>query len=529
MSFVSLVFLVFVCVTFVIYFAIPKKYQWICLLVASYIFYLSYSIGMGIFIVITTITTFFAAKFMQDFQQKGEKFIAENKENITVEQKKSIKSKVQKRRRLIMWSTVILNFGILGYFKYLGVFMQNILNLLGYADMAEFGWAFSIILPIGISFYTFQSISYVLDVYRKKYSPAQNIAKYALFVSFFPQILQGPISRYNELSTELYKEHKLNYSNCKNGVLLILWGLFKVLIIASRAGVLVETVLANYAGYSGSIIFIGMIMYVIQLYCSFSGGIDIARGVAQIFGITMTQNFQRPFCAKSASEFWRRWHISLGTWMKDYVFFPLSISKTFASIGRKSKKLFGKYVGKVLPTCIASIIVFLLVGVWHGASLNYVAFGLYYGVIIAISTLLEPTFHKITSKLKIKTNHFGYVLFQRTRTAIIFLISAYFAVAAGLKASLIMLKTTVANFDVASLLNGSLLNLGITKFDYFIIAIGVVILWVVGSLQEKNIAIRESLSKKNICIRYCVYLLLVFSILMLSLTTSHGGFMYEKF
>lgn len=250
-------------------------------------------------------------------------------------------------------------------------------------------------------------MGYIVDVYREKTEAQHNPFKLLLFVSFFPQIVQGPISIYDQLANQLFEPHEFNFTRMKYGMELILWGFFKKLIIADRAVIAISTVTADYGKYGGTTLTFTILLYALQLYADFSGGIDISRGVAQIFGIDMIDNFKRPYFSKSINEYWRRWHISLGGWLKNYLFYPIAMSNVFLNAGKKIKGTrFGKtaagtHVSKVLPTSVASLIVFLVVGVWHGASWKYVAFGLWNGLIIMLSILLQPVFDGITDKLHI--------------------------------------------------------------------------------------------------------------------------------
>ena len=243
---------------------------------------------------------------------------------------------------------------------------------------------FKLVLPLGISFYTFQTMGYVIDVYRGKFRAAKNPAKFALFASFFPQIVQGPIAFYSDLAYQLYAPHDFNYNRFKSGGILALWGLFKKLVIADRAVAMVKLVAGNYSDFKGTYILMAVCMYAIQLYADFSGGIDICRGFAEMLGITMAQNFRQPYFSRSLTEYWHRWHITLGEWLRTYLFYPISISKPFLKMGKQLKKHGLKHLGKVLPTSIASLITFIVIGVWHGAAWKYVAFGLFNGMAILI-------------------------------------------------------------------------------------------------------------------------------------------------
>lgn len=231
---------------------------------------------------------------------------------------------------------LILNFGMLGVIKYTNFMIEN-LNALFHMNLR----GMEILLPLGISFYTFQSSGYLLDVYWKRCDAERNPVKYALFVSFFPQILQGPIGRYSRLAHQLYEPHKFEGKNITRGFERILWGFFKKMILADWAAVFVDAIFDNPDQYSGLAIF-GVLFYTVQLYADFSGGMDVVIGIASMFGIELDENFKRPFFSISITDFWHRWHITLGTWMKDYVFYPVTLSKWMGKFGKWGKKVFGK-------------------------------------------------------------------------------------------------------------------------------------------------------------------------------------------
>ncbi len=364
-----------------------------------------------------------------------------------------------------------------------------------------------LILPLGISFYTFQTMGYIVDVYREKTAPEKNPLKLLLFVSFFPQIIQGPISIYDQLAKQLYEGHDFDFTRFKHGCELILWGFFKKLVIADRAVIAITAVTDNYNAQGGTTLTFTVLLYALQLYADFSGGIDISRGVAQIFGIDMIDNFKRPYFSKSINEYWRRWHISLGAWLKNYLFYPVAMSNLFITASKKMKgtkfgsTAAGAHIAKVLPTSVASLIVFLVVGVWHGADWKYVAFGLWNGLIIMISILLEPIFKSVNEKLHIKPTNVPFMLFQMLRTFIIVLVGYVFDVA--------------PSFPQAMR--------------------GAVIILIASLIQENakdGLNIREKLDKKPFILRYALLFVGVLSIVIFGIYGSGynaADFVYMQF
>lgn len=508
MSLISMEFLLFVAAAVAGYYLIPRKFQWIWLLLFSYVYYISSGLRILGFLMLTTLSTYLAGRWIEWIEQKTDS------------------KKIAKRyKRRILVGCLLLNFGILAALKYTNFVIENV-NALFHTGLSFQ----NLILPLGISFYTFQSMGYIIDVYWGKCKAEKNLLRFALFVSFFPQLLQGPIGRYSRLAEQLYAEHTFELQRIQNGLQLILWGFFKKLVLADRAAVVVNQVFQNYTQYSGVTNIVAVLMYSIQLYMDFSGGMDVVSGVASLFGVELDQNFKRPYFAVSITDFWHRWHITLGTWMKDYIFYPVSLSKWMGKFGKWSKKVFGKKTGRLLPICLANIIVFLVVGIWHGAAWKYIAYGLYNGLIIAGSSLLAPVYQKGFEVFHINGKSKGWHLFRILRTFFLVNVSWYFDMAVSLSAAWAMMKSTVTGFSLAVLTDGSLLNLGLDKLDYGILALGCAVVFLISVLQENGIPIRATLEKKPLIIRWAVYGMLVFGIPMFGyVMTTTGGFIYAQF
>lgn len=508
MSLISMEFMLFVLAAAVGYYLIPKKYQWLWLLVFSYIYYASSGVRLLVFLVYTTGTTYVAGRFLEK-----------------AEQKELPKKEAKAAKRRILTIGLLLNFGMLAVLKYTNFAVANV-NAIFHTSFSFQKW----MLPLGISFYTFQSMGYLLDVYWGKCKAEKNPLRFALFVSFFPQILQGPIGRFDRLAVQLYQEHRFDLQRIQYALQLILWGFFKKLVLADRAAVVVNQVFLNDTQYSGVLNLVAVLMYSVQLYMDFSGGMDVVMGVASLFGIELDPNFKRPYFAVSITDFWHRWHITLGTWMKDYVFYPVSLSKWMGRIGKWSKKVFGKKTGRVIPICIANLIVFLLVGVWHGAAWKFIAYGLYHGLIISVSSLLAPLYRKGLEVFSINQKSGGWKVVQILRTFFLINISWYFDMAVSLSAAFAMMKTTVTEFSLSAFKDGSLLTLGLDQLDYLILLVGCLVVFFISFLQERGVKIRESLAAKPLLLRWAVYGMLLFGIPMFGyVMTTTGGFIYAQF
>ena len=541
MSYTSINFIFFVLATVLVYFLLPfKKYRWVVLLVASVTFYLLAGYQFAGFILFTTASAYLIARWLDKISVRSKAELKAHKADWSRDDKKNYKNKIKVRKRLVMALCLVLNFGILAFLKYYNFFSGSLNDLLG-----GFGVAFSmptlkLILPLGISFYTFQTMGYIVDVYREKTAPEKNPLKLLLFVSFFPQIIQGPISIYDQLAKQLYEGHDFDFTRFKHGCELILWGFFKKLVIADRAVIAITAVTDNYNAQGGTTLTFTVLLYALQLYADFSGGIDISRGVAQIFGIDMIDNFKRPYFSKSINEYWRRWHISLGAWLKNYLFYPVAMSNLFITASKKMKgtkfgsTAAGAHIAKVLPTSVASLIVFLVVGVWHGADWKYVAFGLWNGLIIMISILLEPIFKSVNEKLHIKPTNVPFMLFQMLRTFVIVLVGYVFDVAPSFPQAM---RTFELFFTNQSLSTGwsQISALGLGKKDYVVILVGAVIILIASLIQENakdGLNIREKLDKKPFILRYALLFVGVLSIVIFGIYGSGynaADFVYMQF
>lgn len=504
MSFVSIPFILFILLLFSVYFVTPQKWQWIVLLVFSYWFYALSGVWMIGYILFTTATTFFCARIIE---KRGMRTKEEIQQGMS---KKEAKKRGKRYQRWFLLAALLLNFGILLYFKY----WNSLLEAANSIFATDFP-LLKMIMPLGISFYIFQSTGYVIDVYREKTKADTNFAKFALFVSFFPQIFQGPISRHGQLAHQLYEGHAFDYTQFKYGAIRIMWGYFKKLVIADRALIIVNEVVGNYENYSGFGLIFGIVLFMLQIYADFSGGIDITIGIAQCLGITMSENFRRPHFAASVEEYWRRWHITLGAWMKEYIFYPLALSKLFIQMGRKTRKFLGNYLGKLLPTCLAMLITFLMVGIWHGSNMKYVVFGLYNGFWIILGILLTPLLQKLNnSKLHIDTKTKSWHFLKVFLTMFLVMISKVFGVAPDMQSSLEIIRSMFSTFNPWVLVDGTLLRMDLDGANLLVLALSTTVLVFVSLQQERGIHLRDELAKQNMVFRWIFYLGAVFCILI---------------
>lgn len=513
MAYTSLKFFLFIAVVMLLYFGFPRKqYRWTVLLAASCFFYLLASYRFVAYLLFTTASTYFAAISMEKIAARTKKTVAEHKADWTRDQKKAFKAQANQKKRGLLTLVLVANFGILVFLKYYNLFAGSLNDVLGVWGIPFSAPILNLMLPVGISFYTFQSMGYLIDVYWEKVPAQHNYAKLALFASFFPQIIQGPISMYDQLANQLYEPHDFDFTRFKHAAELMLWGTFKKLVVADRAVIALNLATEDYGAWNGTTLMFVILLYAVQIYADFSGGIDISRGVAQIFGIDMVDNFRQPYFALSVSEFWQRWHITLGAWFRKYLFYPLAVSKSFLGIGKGirntgfGKTKAGQHIAKVLPTSLASFAVFLLVGAWHGANWKYLGFGLWYGGIMMVSSLLDPVFVALAQKLRVNVKSFGFRLFQMLRTFVIVLLGYIFDVAPNLTESF----RTFGRFTDQSVSTAwqQIKTLQLEVRHYEMILFGTLLMLLVDIYHERhdNASIRGMLDTKPFYVRYLLIL-----------------------
>ena len=530
MSITSFAFIIFCFITLIVYYLISKKYQWVVLLISSIGFYLIVSINGFVFIIITASTIYLATYLMQRISEKKAAFLKENKATLSNEQRTSYKNKTKKKKKAIMLSVLILNIGILCFFKYFHFAIDttnSILSLLGLRQLKD---TLEFIIPLGISFYTFQAVGYLLDVYWEYYCAEKNYFKTLLFVTFFPQITQGPISNFEQLSKELFAEHDFSYDNYSRGFQRMLWGFMKKMVIANSIAPWVKDVFANYSHYSGASSLIGIFMYSIQIYADFSGYMDIMCGLCEMFGIKLAENFERPYFSKSIAEYWRRWHITMGAWFKKYIYYPVAMSKWNRSIAKKSRGL-GKHFSETLPATIALLITWTATGLWHGASWAYIVWGLVNGVFIIISLWLEPSFIFVRKKLRINVDNYLWKTFQVARTFILISFIKVIPEVGTLSEGLGLIKRS---FVLSSIPNSFKELFPFVQGDKPIWQIGIVLLliivWIVSSFLQRKKSIRDYFAKVPIWCRMAILLVIFFLIVLIGVPASkEGAFLYESF
>lgn len=531
MTIISVQFIIFSVTLVCLYFLLPKKYQWKILLVFSFLFYLLAGWKGLAFVLITIITQYILAIRLDSQNKAFEEEVTEKA--LKGKEKAELKKKYVTVKRRYVLISVLINIGILCVVKYTNFVIDNMNTIFSYSNITNLRHI-DMIVPLGISFYTFQSLGYVIDVYRGKVKAERNILKFALFVSFFPCIIQGPIGRYGELAEQLFSEHEYDYKRVMFGIQRMLWGYIKKLVIAERVAVIVNEVFSNYLDkeYSGFIVFIAALLYGIQIYADFSGGMDIVCGLSEILGISLTENFKQPYMAKSVAEFWQRWHITLGAWMRNYLFYPISLSSAFNKLGKQCKKIFGDKAGRVIPTSLASFIVFFIVGVWHGANWKYIAYGIYNAYFVSTGTLLEDVYEKLRKQFHIDVTRNLWKLFQMLRTLLIVTFGRYLSRGDSLSHAWGLLKATIRECNPWVLFDGSLYKLGLSEKNFRFMLLTIIGLIMVDWIKEKGIRIREVIAQQNIVPRWMIYYAALFGLIifgMYGVGYNAVSFIYQQF
>jgi D-alanyl-lipoteichoic acid acyltransferase DltB (MBOAT superfamily) len=374
---------------------------------------------------------------------------------------------------------------MLAVLKYTAFAIRNLNSVLDLFGAKSVGIP-DLILPLGISFFVFQSTGYLIDVYRGKTFAEKNIAKLALFVSFFPQLAQGPISRHSDLAAELYAPHPFSAKSLKFGLQRVLWGYFKKLVIADRILIVIKAMLGDTATYNGVYVILLILLYSVEIYADFTGGIDITIGIAEMMGIRLKENFNHPFSSRSTKEYWNRWHITMGSWFTDYVFYPMSVTKPMMKLSKWSRAHLGNAVGKRLPVYLATAVTWFLTGLWHGAAWNFIVWGMLNCLVILVSQELEPLYRRFRAKFPKLTESGAYHCFEATRTFLLMGLIRSLDCYANVGLTFRMWGSMFTKFNIRDCFGGQIFDLGLELKDYIILAVAVTLVAIVAKLSQKR-------------------------------------------
>ena len=490
MSLTSIIFALFSIIAVVIYFITSKRFKWIILLISS-IFFLFYD-NFSLYTIMQALVVLLSSYIF----------------GLLIDKYKNTKSS-----NLFFLLGVGIILCLLLYLKYTNLFLTTLNH---FCNLFNINYKFNLVYRnslVGISYYSLIMISYLVDIKRGTCKAQKNIFKCMLFMSYFPILNSGPFIRYNDIKNDLYEGHKFNYHSLCSGLLRICFGFVKIMVISQRFAGIVDTIYGNLSSYSGIYIFIAVLLFTLQLYSNFSGSIDIIMGISEIIGIKLPENFTSPLLSKTITEFWRNWHITLGAWLKDYIFYPLLKSNFMQSLNVRCKKIFGKKIGKKIPLYLSMLIMWILIGIWHGGAYTFIiGTGLLQFIYIFLEDILQPVALKINNKLKINTNSFIYRLYQNIRTYLLFSFSMIFFRATSVSNAIQIIKSIFKNhittgniiFDLTS-------KGGVLEFLVFIIAI--LLVFIIEVLEKKE-NVREKILKQNIFIRWFIIYVILFLIII---------------
>ena len=525
MQFTSWAFLLFLAVLLPVYYLVPKRMQWIVLLLFDALFVCAAGTLGAVLMLVTIGTVYGAARLLDALFAQQKTRIAAMKQTHTKEERKRERLRFERKRRLVLIGCLVLNVGILFTLKY-----GAAIGRLSAALLHTPAFGSDLMLTMGISFYTFSTIGYLLDVYRETIPAEKNPFKLALFTSFFPLLVQGPICRFAALQTDLFAPHAFSGERFLKGSLRVAWGYWKKLIVADRLLVAVKALCARPDVYRGGFVLLEMLLYAACLYADFTGGIDITIGIGEWLGIGIPENFRRPYFSKGIAEYWRRWHITLGEWFKTYVYYPLSVAKPMRALSTTLRP-FGPGVSRRVPVYLATMLVWALTGAWHGSNPTFLVWGLLNGAVILLSEECKPLYARFHKRFPRLTKSAFYRGFTVIRTVLLLsslrLLDCYSTVGDAFSAFGSLFTTWNWNL----VLSGGIQSLGLKWTDYLIAGAGVLVMFAVSLLQRKG-PVRERILRRGPVIGVCAILLLCGTVLVFGrygFGFDAGQFIYNRF
>lgn len=492
MSLTSFEFVGFFLASLGVYYIIPRRFQWAALLIYSLMFFLLSATPYTIvYLLINALVTAICAKKIGT----------------------NVKAGAKKRAKAYLAFGIVVDAIMLSALKYNGFVIRNVNRVLSLLHVSFQIPLLELVAPLGVSFYTMTAFAYLLDSYLGVTEPEQNIAKGVLLVGYWPQLTSGPVSRHGEMGS-LYEEHRFDYRAVTFGLQRMLWGIFKKLVISARLGIIVDTIYGDTATYNGLYIWLAAAFFMMQLYTDFSGCMDIIIGASECYGVTLPENFRTPFFSKSVQEFWQRWHITLGGWMRDYILYPVLRSGVWRRLTKWVRAHLGKKAAKQIPSYLGMLCVWLLMGLWHGGSWKFIiGMGLWFWSMIVLSQVFSPVFKKLISVLRINTNCFSWRLFQSLRVFVLVCIGNMFFRLDDLITTLRVMRDGL-HWNPWIFFDGSLYALGLDRKNFWVAMIGLALLLVVSVLQERGKSVRERLEEQNLVFRWIVLIGLIFGILI---------------
>lgn len=493
MIFNSVQFLIFFPFVLAVYFVAPKKIRNYWILIADYYFYMCWNPKYIILLLAVTIVTYFSGLILEKIDGTA---AMKAEQAIKAEQAAEHKGVIS-RKNAVVAVTLLLTMGLLGYFKYTEFLASLIGKVFAILHVPVAIPAFDILLPVGISFFTFQAFSYTMDVYRGDVRAEHNFFKYAMYVAFFPQILSGPIGRAKTQLKQITEVHTFDFDRARDGFLLMVWGYFLKIVIADRIAIFVDDVYGNSVEFQGGMLLLATVLFAFQIYCDFAGYSLVAFGAAKILGVNLIENFNSPYLARTVADFWRRWHISLTSWFRDYLYIPLG--------GNRRGRLV-KYRN--------ILIVFLVSGLWHGAAISFLVWGGLNGMYQVIGDAAMPIRNKIRAALRIRTESFLYHVFSVAATFLLIDFSWIFFRAGSASFALDVIRRILFHFSASQLWDGTVFHAGLDAPNFYMMLFTIGILVIVDLCNYNHIFIRERLVKMNMVVR--VVLVVCFILFLLT-------------
>jgi alginate O-acetyltransferase complex protein AlgI len=530
MNFVSWQFLFFLAAFFCFFFLTPKKYQWLVILVANVVFYICAGWKYALFLLFTMVTTYLCALWIGQRNVKRDKRLEQGFS--TREEKQRFNHRVDIANHWICALGVVLNIGVLFTLKYVNFFGSAIFGWLGKSDQFQ---PMDFLLPIGISFYTFSSLGYLIDVYREMLPAEKNPLKFVAVISFFPVVLQGPICSYGDLSRQIIAGFEFSPSAAWAGFKRMVLGYLKKIVIADLIGIAVGTIWNNQTDETGFVFFLGVFLYAIQLYADFSGYMDISLGICTAIGIKLPENFELPYLSHSISEFWRLWHITLGVWFRNYLYYPLMRSNGFGRLKKLLAKKSRNFAEKTI-TVLSLIVVWVSIGLWHGANLTYLLYGCYHGFFVILDVVFGDLFQKVDKKLHINPKNPFWQAFQYLRTFVLVCFGYYLFRSPSVTVAFEMAKSGLKFWDWSSIIGA---DLGLVWWTYLLVAGAIALCYFANSFfREESIAKANmpkwNLSKMKFPFQFCLLILVCASVITvyiyeMSLGDFSSNFIYFNF
>lgn len=556
MSFTDYIFFPLMALLLLIYFLIPKKGRWIVLLIASLLFYSTYGVEVLPFALFAILIAWGGGLWIRKRYEKMETELKNAGDDKKLKQ--TIRETAKKHCKYILWVCVALILGVLVYSKtqrwlaeipglsavvlFVSKIYQQIIHLglrvpilRWFIEDAQAGAVtegFSFFVPLGISYYTMSLIGYLADVYWRKEQAEKNVFRLALFALYFPKILEGPISKHRMLAKQLEACADFDYIRLCHGLQRMLWGYFKKLCIADRLNLMVTTVFGSYETMHGSVLLMAAFFGAFQLYCDFSGCMDMGLGLSEILGIELEENFRQPFFSESAPEFWRRWHMTLGTWFKDYIYMPFVVSPKLINFSGKVRQKLGKRAGKTVMSIIPTAVVWMLTGIWHGTGWNYILWGVYWGTWMILSTVFEPEIKKVTAFLHIDTATGSFRIIRILRTFLLFVGSRLITLSGTIEVMKDVFSSILFRFGPWQLFDKSIYNYGLDSTNFWLALLLIIFLLVVESRQDKGVVLREKIDALPVVWRWLIYLGGIFFVLIFGIYGAGynaGSFVYMNY